>query len=107
MKPTNGAEDDAMDSKSSATKLLARRRELYQKQEEYEAQKNEAQKAELRFKDEEDHLRALDIKMQDSMIKFSMYLQKNMRQQEQSKRKIADETNKKRELEQEQVKKEK
>lgn len=43
VKPDNNkADDDEIESKSPATKLLKRRREMYQKQEEYEKQKDDA-----------------------------------------------------------------
>ena len=47
--------------------------------------------AKKKFEAEEEDLRAQDIKIQDSMIKFSMYLQRNLRQQEMSKKKIEEE----------------
>ena len=75
----NNDDVDDIEAKSPATKLLKRRREMYQKQEEYESQKKASKQAELEFKDQEDKLRNEDIKIQDTMIRFSILLQKNMK----------------------------
>ena len=84
--PIKDDEEDKVDevpedieTKSPATKLLKRRREMYQKQDEYVKEKNNMRAAEIDFKEQEEKLRNEDIKIQDTMIRFSILLQKNMK----------------------------
>ena len=87
-------EVDDFETKSPGTKLLKRRREMYTKQKEYDDKKKSAERAEKEFKDQEDKLRNEDIKIQDTMIRFSILLQKNMKKQETCTVRIKDEESK-------------
>ncbi len=72
-----------LDSVSPATRLLEKRRLMYEVQKAFEDQKEEFQMKEQRFKLQEAELREKDILIQDNLIKFSTFLQ----QQEMRKKK--------------------
>ena len=64
-----------LDSVSPATRLLEKRRLMYEVQKAFEDQKEEYQAKEKRFKQQEGDLREKDIMIQDNLIKFSTFLQ--------------------------------
>jgi hypothetical protein len=64
-----------LDSVSPATRLLEKRRAMYEVQKAFEDQKEEFQKKEENFKKREAELREKDILIQDHLIKFSTFLQ--------------------------------
>ena len=66
-----------LDSVSPATRLLEKRRAMYEVQKAFEDQKEEFQKKEERFKMREAELREKDILIQDHLIKFSTFLQQH------------------------------
>ncbi|CAI2370253.1 unnamed protein product [Moneuplotes crassus] len=66
-----------------ATKLLEKRKELYETQEALEKEKDNFKQKE--FKKEENDLREKDLKIQESLIRFSKYLEENKAEQETSK----------------------
>jgi len=78
-KETGGKQEGAesknqLDTVSPATRLLEKRRQMYEKQEEYENKKKEAKQAELGFKVKENDLRQANLEMEEQMIKFSVFL---------------------------------
>ena len=79
---------------------------MYQKQEEFDHEKKQQKQAVIQFQDEEEKLRAHDIRIQNSMIKFSTILQKNLKKQEAAIAKIKAENKLKMEKEKEKAKKE-
>lgn len=66
-----------MDSISPATVLLEKRKELYETQEALEKEKDTFRTKEAIFKRKENELRERDLKIQESLIKFSKYLETN------------------------------
>jgi DNA repair exonuclease SbcCD ATPase subunit len=71
------------DSISPATRLLEKRRNMYEVQKNFEDQKKEYQDKEKRFHEQENELRQKDFLIQENLIKFSTFLQ----QQEMRKKK--------------------
>lgn len=57
-----------------ATKLLEKRRNLYEVQEEFEQQKKNYKGKEEGFKKKEEELKERDYEIQASLIRFSKYL---------------------------------
>ena len=69
-----------LDSVSPATRLLEKRRLLYEVQKAFDDQKEEFLMKEKRFKLQEAELREKDVLIQENLIKFSTFLQQqNMR----------------------------
>lgn len=66
-----------MDSVSPATRLLEKRRLMYEVQEAFERQKEEERRREEKFKKTEEELRQRDLKIQEELIKFNKILQEN------------------------------
>jgi nitrogen fixation/metabolism regulation signal transduction histidine kinase len=64
-----------LDSVSPATRLLEKRRAMYEVQKAFEDQKEEFKKKEENFKKRESELREKDTLIQDHLIKFSTFLQ--------------------------------
>ncbi|CAK68257.1 unnamed protein product (macronuclear) [Paramecium tetraurelia] len=65
------------DTVSPATKLLEKRRKMYEVHEAFEAQREEFKKQEDKFKLEEEKIRQKDMEIQESLIKFCKFLQDN------------------------------
>ena len=78
-----------LESVSPATKLLEKRRLMYEVQKAFEDQKKDFHEKESRFKLQEAELREKDVMIQDNLIKFSTFLQ----QQEMQKKKNIASTN--------------
>lgn len=66
-----------MESVSPATRLLEKRRQMYEVQEAFERQKEEERRREEKFKKTEEELRQRDLKIQEELIKFNKILQEN------------------------------
>lgn len=62
---------------SPATRLLEKRRQMFEVQEVLEQQKSVFQRKEEVFKRQEDSLKKKDLDLQESLIKFSKFLQEN------------------------------
>jgi hypothetical protein len=60
-----------------ATRLLEKRRQMFEVQESLEAQKQEFQLKEEGFKRREETLKKKDLDLQESLIRFSKFLQEN------------------------------
>ena len=60
---------------SPATRLLEKRRQMFEVQEALEAQKQEFNRKEEVFKRREDGLKKKDLELQESLIRFSKFLQ--------------------------------
>lgn len=65
------------DFTTPATKLLEKRKELYETQEALEKEKDNFRNKENKFKRQENELRDKDLKIQESLIRFSKYLEEN------------------------------
>ena len=77
-----------LESMSPATKLLEKRRLMYEEQEKYEANKDEFKRKEEIFKNKESELISLDLSLQNHMIGFSNILQENERKKAKATNKI-------------------
>eukprot|EP00347_Sterkiella_histriomuscorum_P020865 403336168 len=80
-----------LDTVSPATRLLEKRRLMYEKQEEYEQKKKEFKQNEAYFREQEKELREKDLDIQSGMIKFSTFLQDNEKKKKRADQKIKDE----------------
>lgn len=67
----------ALDAISPATRLLEKRRMMYENQEKYIMKKKEFQQAEISFRLTEKELRDKDQEIQESLINFAAYLDAN------------------------------
>lgn len=65
------------DHVSPATRLLEKRRQMFEVQEALNAQKEEFSRREDAFRRREDGLRRKDLELQESLIKFNKFLQEN------------------------------
>ena len=66
-----------MDSTSTTTKLLEKRRMMYEVKEEFNLAKDKEREQENDFKATESRLRAKDLELQQDLIKFNQVLQEN------------------------------
>lgn len=66
-----------LDHVSPATRLLEKRRQMFEVQEVLEHQKESFNRKEEVFKRQEDGLKKKDLDLQESLIKFSKFLQEN------------------------------
>jgi hypothetical protein len=66
-----------LDTVSPATRLLEKRRQMYEVQEAFEVQKKEFEKKEDNFKKKEEDLRKRDLEIQKALISFNKFLQDN------------------------------
>lgn len=64
---------------SPATRLLNKRRQMYENQEQYKLKKKEFQQAEIQFRVKEKELRDKDQEIQESLITFANYLDANQK----------------------------
>eukprot|EP00884_Botryococcus_braunii_P015623 jgi/Botrbrau1/2744/Bobra.0164s0024.1 len=76
---------------SPATRLLEKRRQMFEVQEALEQQKQEFARKEDLFKRREESLRHKDVELQESLIKFSKFLQENDSKRTRALKKAADE----------------
>ena len=66
-----------LDTVSPATRLLDKRRKMYENQEAYINKKKDFQQMEIQFKQREQDLRQKDNELQTSLIQFASYLDQN------------------------------
>lgn len=66
-----------IDTVSPATKLLEKRRQMYEVHEAFEAQKEAYKQQEEAFKRQEDLIRERDLAIQEELIKYCKFLQEN------------------------------
>ncbi|EOD34354.1 hypothetical protein EMIHUDRAFT_202116 [Emiliania huxleyi CCMP1516] len=66
-----------LDRASPATRLLEKRRQMFEVQEALDSQAEESRRRELVFKQREEALRTKDRELQESLIKFNRFLQDN------------------------------
>eukprot|EP00241_Pyramimonas_parkeae_P007189 CAMPEP_0114260016 /NCGR_PEP_ID=MMETSP0058-20121206/20221_1 /TAXON_ID=36894 /ORGANISM="Pyramimonas parkeae, CCMP726" /LENGTH=304 /DNA_ID=CAMNT_0001375141 /DNA_START=316 /DNA_END=1230 /DNA_ORIENTATION=+ len=76
---------------SPATRLLEKRRQMFEVQEALEQQKQEFFKKEEVFKRREEGLKKKDLDLQESLIRFSKFLQENDSKRTRAEKKAADE----------------
>lgn len=67
----------ALDHVSAATRLLEKRRQMFEIQEALDNQKEEFERQEEALKRREEALRRKDVELQDSLLKFNKFLQEN------------------------------
>jgi len=66
-----------IDHVSAATRLLEKRRQMFEVQEALNSQKEEFTRREDAFRRREEALRRKDLELQESLIKFNKFLQEN------------------------------
>ena len=66
-----------LDHVSPATRLLEKRRQMFEVQEALNAQKEDFARREEAFRRREEGLRQKDLELQESLIKFNKFLQYN------------------------------
>ncbi|KAJ8612221.1 hypothetical protein CTAYLR_002918 [Chrysophaeum taylorii] len=81
----------ALDHVSPATRLLEKRRQMFEVQEALDAQKEEYLRHEDAFRRREEALRRKDVELQDSLIKFNKFLQENESKRKRAITRAADE----------------
>ncbi|KAF5841600.1 hypothetical protein DUNSADRAFT_12297 [Dunaliella salina] len=80
-----------LDHVSPATRLLEKRRQMFEVQEALENQKAEFNRKEEVFKKREEALKMKDLELQESLIRFSKFLQENDSKRARAEKKAADE----------------
>lgn len=80
---------------SSSTKLIEKRRMLYEIQEAFERQKEEERKKEAEFKQTEDLLRGKDLAVQEHLIQFNQFLIDNENKKNKARLKYEEEAKQK------------
>ena len=80
-----------LDHVSPATRLLEKRRQMFEVQEALDAQKEEFQRREATFKRREDMLKKNDLELQESLIRFNKFLQENDSKRNRAEKKRLDE----------------
>ncbi|KAJ1461298.1 hypothetical protein M885DRAFT_507204 [Pelagophyceae sp. CCMP2097] len=80
-----------LDHVSPATRLLEKRRQMFEVQEALDAQKEEYLRHEDAFRRREEALRKKDVELQDSLIKFNKFLQENESKRKRAVTRAADE----------------
>jgi hypothetical protein len=91
------------DHVSPATRLLEKRRQMFEVQEALNSQKEEFTRRENAFHRREDGLRRKDLELQESLIKFNQFLQENESKRNRAKKREADER-KQREIKENEIK---
>lgn len=79
------------DHVSPATRLLEKRRQMFEVQEALNGQKEEFSRREDAFRRREDALRRKDLELQESLIKFNKFLQENESKRNRALKRVADE----------------
>jgi hypothetical protein len=92
------------DHVSPATRLLEKRRQMFEVQDALNAQKDEFSRREDAFRRREDALRSKDLELQESLIKFNKFLQENELKRNRALKRVSDEK-KQRELKEVEIKK--
>jgi hypothetical protein len=80
-----------LDHTSPATRLLEKRRQMFEVQEALETQKAEFNRKEEGFKRREEALKLKDLELQESLIRFSKFLQENDSKRARAEKKAQDE----------------
>lgn len=80
-----------LDHVSPATRLLEKRRQMFEVQETLEAQKQDFNRKEEVFKRREEALKIKDLELQESLIRFSKFLQENDSKRARAEKKASDE----------------
>jgi len=80
-----------LDYVSPATRLLEKRRQMFEVQEALDAQKEEFRRREDAFRRREDALRRRDLELQESLIKFNKFLQENESKRHRALKRASDE----------------
>jgi chromosome segregation ATPase len=88
-----------VDSTSTTTKLLEKRRMMYEVKEEFNQAKDEERDLENDFKATESRIRAKDLEVQQDLIKSNQFLQENELKRAKAKKKYEDELKLKRQKE--------
>jgi len=91
------------DHVSAATRLLEKRRQMFEVQEALNSQKEEYTRRENAFHRREDGLRRKDLELQESLIKFNQFLQENESKRNRAKKREAEER-KQREIKENEIK---
>lgn len=91
----------AMDQVTPATKLLEKRRQMFEVQERLEQERHEFQKKEASFKKREDEIKRRDNELKDRLIRFSKFLQENDSKKARAERKANGELRVKKQKEEE------
>jgi chromosome segregation ATPase len=79
------------DHVSPATRLLEKRRQMFEVQEALNSQKDEFNRREDAYRRREDGLRRKDLELQESLIKFNKFLQENESKRYRAQRRAAEE----------------
>ncbi|CEG45144.1 Domain of unknown function DUF4200 [Plasmopara halstedii] len=80
-----------LDRVSPATRMLEKRRQMFEVQEALDAQKEEFARREDAFHRREDALRNKDLELQESLIKFNKFLQENESKRSRAVKRASDE----------------
>jgi len=80
-----------LDHVSAATRLLEKRRQMFEVQEALSAQKEEFNRREDAFRRREDALKRKDLELQESLIKFNKFLQENETKKNRALKRAAEE----------------
>lgn len=92
------------DHVSPATRLLEKRRQMFEVQEALNSQKEEFSRREDAFRRREDGLRRKDLELQESLIKFNKFLQENESKRNRALKRAAEEK-KQREMKEKEIEK--
>jgi hypothetical protein len=93
-----------LDHVSPATRLLEKRRQMFEVQEALDAQKEEFARREEAFRRREEGLRQNDLELQESLIKFNKFLQENESKRNRADKRALEESRVRRQKEEEIVK---
>ena len=93
-----------LDHVSPATRLLEKRRQMFEVQEALDAQKEEFARREEAFRRREEGLRQKDLELQESLIKFNKFLQENESKRNRADKRASEESKVRRQKEEEIVK---
>ncbi|CAN0111432.1 unnamed protein product [Ectocarpus sp. 4 AP-2014] len=102
--PSGVSHNFLLDHVSPATRLLEKRRQMFEIQEALEAQKEEFSRREDAFRRREDALRKKDLELQESLIKFNKFLQENESKRNRAVKRAGDERKQREQKEQEIIK---
>ena len=80
-----------LENVNPTTRLLEKRRQMFEVQDRLDEQKAEFRAEEERFKDREETLKRKDLDLQESLIRFSKFLQENDGKRTRAQRKAQDE----------------
>eukprot|EP00744_Colponema_vietnamica_P002739 GILI01004263.1.p1 GENE.GILI01004263.1~~GILI01004263.1.p1 ORF type:complete len:390 (-),score=71.17 GILI01004263.1:849-2018(-) len=90
-----------LDNVSPSTRLLEKRRQMYEVQDALDQQKEEFARREENFRRKEEQLRKRDLELQEQLIKFNKFLQDNESKRSRAEKRFAEEYRQKKQKEQE------